>query len=128
MTENIERECLYCGMLQPVPVADFGESPGGTRCIKCDDPLYGQGDGSRITVDIAHHNETVAQALDKMERVLNDAWLDHVSSVRLIVGGGAIHDAVVGELLFQHRAGRLLAYREEAPNRGAVLVHLRGER
>ena len=131
MTGQIERECLYCGMRQAVPVVAFGENGedhGGIRCIKCDDVLYGQGDGSTITRDIAHHHETVAQALDKMERVLTAAWLDSVSRVRLVVGGGAIHDAVLAELLYQSRAGRIRDYREESPNRGSVLVTLRSDR
>lgn len=125
MPEIIDRECLLCGMQLSVPVPDYGEDIPGATCIKCDSALYRQSDGSTLTVDIAHHQETVAQALEKMDHALNAAWQGYERGVRLVVGGGAIRDAVLGELMFQRQAGRILGFRQESPNRGAVLVTLR---
>lgn len=114
-------------MQSSVPVPDYGEDTCAATCIKCDSALFRQSDGSMLTVDIAHHRETVAQALAKMDHALNAAWQGYERGVRLVVGGGAIRDAVLGELTFQHRAGRILRFRQESPNRGAISVILRDD-
>lgn len=125
MPQTIDRECLLCGMQLTVPLSDYGEDSTGASCIKCDSALFRQSDGSTLTVDIAHHRETVAQALEKMDHALNAAWQGYESQVRLVVGGGAIREAVLGELTFQCRKGRILRVRPQAPNHGALLVILR---
>lgn len=121
----MDRECLHCGMLLRVPVPDYGEDDPAATCIKCDSALFRQTDGSTLTVDIAHHHETVTQALQKLDLALNAAWQGYEQGVRLVVGGSAIRDAVLGELMFQRRSGRILRFRRESPNQGAVLVTLR---
>lgn len=110
-----------------VPVPDYGEDDPSATCIKCDSALFRQSDGSVLTVDIAHHQETVHEALDKMHRALAQAWAGYEQGVRLVVGGGAIREAVLGELTFQRQAGRVLQFRQESPNRGAILVQLRAD-
>ncbi|MEX1197943.1 MAG: hypothetical protein WEB57_08800 [Pseudohongiellaceae bacterium] len=127
MPETIDRECLLCGMRRRVPVPDYGEDTAVATCIKCDSALFRQSDGSTLTVDIAHHRETVAQALEKMDQALNAAWQGYEQDVRLVVGGGAIREAVLGELTFQDRVGRIVRFRPESPNRGAVRVTLRDD-
>ena len=125
MSVSRERECRHCGMLHLVSLPDFDERATEQYCDKCDSPLFRQSDGSTLTVDIAHHRETVAQALQKLESALADGWHGYASQVRLIVGGGAIREAVLAELYFQQSRNRVLTFIEESGNRGAVLVKIR---
>ncbi|MDO8910016.1 MAG: hypothetical protein Q7W55_16135 [Pseudohongiella sp.] len=107
--------------LEAPDIADRAREP---VCVKCDSPLFSQGDGSTITVDIAHHHETVARAVDKFELALNQVWQQSCAeNLRLIVGGGLIRDAVLAELYFKKSRGTVLDFSEE--NRGAVLVRIR---
>lgn len=110
-----------------VPAARFGldEVPPLLYCPKCDANLYLQSDGSCLTRDIAHGHETVARALQKLEETLLAGWEGYCGSLRLIVGGGVIREQVLGHLHHCRLRGRLLDYREEAPNKGALLVRLR---
>jgi hypothetical protein len=121
----LQRQCLACGMRVPALRFDFDAVPPQLRCPKCDASLYLQGDGSCLTRDIAHSHETVLKALDKLDATLLSAWQGYCSTVRLIVGGGLIREQVLGQL--QHRLGRgqIRAFREESPNKGAILVTLR---
>jgi hypothetical protein len=81
-------------------------------------------DGSTITGDIAHHRETVVQAVEKFELTLNRVWKQtHAQTLRLIVGGGLIRDAVLAELYFKKSRGTVLDFSEE--NRGALIIRIR---
>ena len=72
----------------------------------------------------AHHRETVQQAVDKFRAALESGWQQsHAARVRLIVGGGLIHDAILAELYYLRSKGTVLAFTEE--NRGAVVVAIR---
>ena len=117
------RECLLCGMLNVVCLPDIAEGLGGLVCAKCDSDLMAQSDGSTLTIDIAHHHETVLQALTKFEHALNQAWHGYTAKLRLIVGGGLIRDAVLAELFFKRSQGIVLNFSEE--NRGALLIRVR---
>ncbi len=118
------RECLYCGLLHAQPTGAIADRHLEPFCAKCDSPLWSQSDGSTRTVDIAHQRETVSQALMKFHDALDRSWRQsHAENVRLIVGGGLIRDAVLGELHFMHSKATILDYLEE--NRGAVLVRIR---
>lgn len=124
MTESSRtRECLVCGMLNVVNIPDINYKASGLVCAKCDSELMAQGDGTTLTVDIAHHHETVLQALGKFEDALNRVWRSHGSRLRLVVGGGLIREAVLAELYFKRSQGVVLDFSEE--NRGAVLVKIR---
>ncbi len=125
MPESRERECLHCGMLHLVSLPDFNDRASEQYCDKCDSPLFQQSDRSTLTVDIAHHRETVTQALQKLDFALTEGWHGYTSQVRLIVGGGAIREAVLAELYFQQSKNRILRFVEEGGNRGAVLVRIR---
>lgn len=93
-------------------------------CIKCDSAVFSLSDGSTITVDIAHHRETVVQAVEKFEQNLNYVWKQtHAQNLRLIVGGGLIRDAVLAELFFKKSRGTVINFSEE--NRGALLIQIR---
>jgi hypothetical protein len=120
-----ERECLQCGMLHEIALPELHERGHERSCIKCDSPLFDQTDGSTLTVDIAHHHETVAQALQKLERSLNRAWQGYARQVRLVVGGGAIREAVLGELHYYQGQGYILDYTEEGHNPGAIVARIR---
>ncbi len=123
MKANV-RECLYCGLLNTQPPGDIADRHLEPLCVKCDSPLWGQSDGSTVTVDIAHQHETVPQALVKFSDALQRSWrYTHAEHLRLIVGGGLIRDAVLGELFFLQSKGTILDCIEE--NRGAVLVRIR---
>ncbi|MEX0740396.1 MAG: hypothetical protein WD071_13720 [Pseudohongiella sp.] len=96
-------------------------------CVKCDNPLWSQGDDSTLTADIAHQRETVQEALMKFEVALNRCWQQsYASQLRLIVGGGLIRDAVLGELFFLRSKGTVLDFSEE--NRGSILIQVREPR
>lgn len=120
-----QRQCLNCGMAVSVGRLELEAVPPGLRCIKCDANLYMQSDGSCLTGDIAHQQETVSKALQKLDAILVAAWSGYYRSVRLIVGGGRIREEVLGQLHHYQQLDRLQAYREESPNRGAILVTLR---
>lgn len=118
------RECLFCGLLAAGVTGEIADRHLEPLCVKCDTPLWSQSDGSTVTVDIAHQRETVSQALAKFNAALNQSWQrSHAEHLRLILGGGLIRDAVLGELFFLHSKGIVLDVTEE--NRGAVLVRLR---
>jgi len=123
VTRSGERECLFCGMLQACPPLHISDRSRQPACIKCDTPLFAPSDGSTLTLDIAHHHETVSQALDKFARALERAWSSHAWQLRLIVGSGAIREAVLGELYFMQSREVVLELREE--NRGALLIRIR---
>lgn len=95
------------------------------NCPKCDAALFAQGDGSVLTEDIAHQGETVPEAMDKLDRLLDRAWAGYASGLRLIVGGGLIRDEVHSRLFFLQREGRIRGWEEEGRNQGAVLIRLR---
>jgi hypothetical protein len=118
------RECLFCGLLDTKATGDIADRHLEPLCVKCDNPLWSQSDGSIVTADIAHQHETVPQALLKFRDSLNRSWQQgHAGHLRLIVGGGLIRDAVLGELYFLRSKGTILDYHEE--NRGAVLIRIR---
>jgi len=120
---NPQRQCLQCGMLHDIRPLDIRDRASGPECVKCDSPLMEQSDGSTLTMDIAHNHETVPQALSTYEQALDSAWQGYARNVRLVVGGGAIRDAVLGELHFMKQSGTVRDVSEE--NRGAVLVRIR---
>jgi hypothetical protein len=120
---NIKRECLFCGMLHSFPPADIHERASEHNCSKCDCPLLQQSDGSTITVDIAHARETVPEALQKLEDALQGAWNSYAATLRVIVGGGVIRDAVLAELFYKKSQGIIMDF-EEA-HHGAVLIEIR---
>jgi hypothetical protein len=46
--------------------------------------------------------------------------------VRIIVGGGLIREEVLGQLRYYEARGVVREYREDSPNRGAIVAVLRG--
>lgn len=119
------RQCLHCGMSVPAPRLQFDTLPPMLRCPKCDQNLYLQSDGSCLTRDIAHQRETIARALEKLDGLLLEGWASYCETIRIIVGGGVIRQQALGQLHYYQKQGRLLACREESPNKGAILVTLR---
>jgi len=120
-----ERRCLHCGMIATAPRFDLEQAPPRLKCSKCDEDLYRQHDGRFLTRDIAHGRETVARALEKLDALLLDGWRGHWRGVRIVVGGGLIRDEVLGQLRFYRGRGIVRAYREDSPNRGAIVATLR---
>lgn len=120
-----ERRCLRCGMSTAAARFDLDQAPPKVRCSKCDDVLYRQHDGRFLTRDIAHGRETVARAMEKLDEALLEGWRGYARGVRLIVGGGLIREEVMGQLRFYRDRGIVRAYREDSPNRGAIVVTLR---
>jgi hypothetical protein len=119
------RQCLHCGMTVPAPRLHFDALPPALWCPKCDQNLYLQSNGSCLTRDIAHQRETIVRALDKLDALLLEGWCGNYQTIRIIVGGGVIREQVLGQLHYHQQQGRLLACREESPNKGAILVTLR---
>lgn len=120
-----ERRCLRCGMSTTAVRFDLDAAPPKLRCPKCDDELYRQHDGRFLTRDIAHSRETVARAMEKLDAALLEGWRGYSRGVRLIVGGGLIRDEVLGQLRYYRDRGTVRDYREDTPNRGAIVVVLR---
>jgi len=119
------RECLHCGMFADAVRVTLEQIPPRIHCSKCDASLYLQHDGSCLTRDIAHQHETVIKALAKLDQLLTDGWRGYWQSLRIIVGGGLIREQVLGQLHYYQGQGLLRSYREESPNRGAIVVQLR---
>ena len=119
------RECLQCGMFTDAVRLSLDLIPPRIHCPKCDASLYLQHDGSCLTRDIAHHHETVRKALEKLDKLLCDGWRGYSQSLRIVVGGGLIREQVLGQLHYYQGQGLLRSYREESPNRGAIVVQLR---
>jgi hypothetical protein len=120
-----ERRCLHCGMVATAPRFDLDSAPPHLRCAKCDEDLYAQHDGKFLTRDIAHGRETVSRALEKLDALLLDGWRGYWYGVRVVVGGGLIRDEVLGQLRYYRERGIVRSYREDSPNRGAIVVTLR---
>lgn len=105
---------------------EIDQVPPRLKCSKCDEDLYAQHDGRLLTRDIAHGRETVAVALDKLEQLLLEAWRGHYRGVRIVVGGRAIRDEVLGQLRYYRERRVVRSFAEDAPNRGAIVAVLRG--
>ena len=111
------RECLQCGFIV--------EEPKITDCPKCDATLGKQTDGSIRTVDIAHHQETVSEAIDKLRKAVNRHRKDLTQSLHVIVGGGTIREEIISTLN-QMKARRLIKdYGPEKKNRGTYILRLK---
>jgi hypothetical protein len=125
----IQSECLMCGMPTEQDlrrlISSLRDLPVSLNCLKCDDDLVKQTDGSTLIIDIAHHHETVTQSMDKLEKALLLGWQSTVAKVRLIVGGGRIREEVLVQLQYYQELGYFQKFMEEIPNHGAVIVHLR---
>lgn len=120
-----QRRCRDCGFPQDTVALSLDALPPRQSCPKCDANIYAQHDGSCWTYDIAHSQETVARALGKLDAALLEGWGSHAATLRLVVGGGAIRREILGQLTYYQRLGRLLAFAEDSPNRGAILLRLR---
>lgn len=120
-----ERRCLRCGMLVKARRFGLDDVPPRLVCPKCDEDLYRQHDGKVLTRDIAHQRETVARALEKLDGLLLDGWRGHWKGIRIVVGGAAIRDQVLAQLRFYRDRGVVRDYREDSPNRGAIVATLR---
>jgi len=105
MPANDVRKCLYCGMETPIAFPEFRDRQTRCWCLKCDEDLLSQSDGSIITRDIAHHQETLHQASVKMIEVLQQAWEGYARGVRFIVGGGRIREEVLSQCEYFPRPG-----------------------
>lgn len=121
----MQRSCLFCGMPVQAPRLQLHDIPPSLYCPKCDNDLFRQHDGRCLTRDIAHSHETIERALAKLDALLLEGWQGYWLSLRLIVGGGRIREQVLGQLHHYQLQGRLRSYREDSPNRGAIVVTLR---
>jgi len=120
------RECLVCGMPVETGRLQLDDLPPHKICPKCDSDVYAQNDGTCLVRDIAHQQETVGIALKKLELALLDAWQGYYRSLLLVTGGGVIRNEVLGQLHYYRQLGYLQGSEEQHPNRGVLLVHLRG--
>ena len=113
---NRTTTCLDCGML----------TGGDVRfCPKCDNPLDQQTDGSTETIDIAHHGETVSEALRKLDAEIKLAKRGVIAYLRVVVGSGAIREAVLARLMDLEYRKVVISHELEGGNAGAILVQLK---
>ncbi len=108
--------CLNCGML----VHD-----GVRRCPKCDNPLDRQTDGSTVTIDIAHQGERVHEALRELETAIKETRRGMAKNLRVIIGSGAIRDAVIARVADYERRQVIISHQLEGNNAGAIIVRLK---
>jgi hypothetical protein len=104
---------------------ELDQAPPRLNCPKCDQNLYLQHDGRFLTRDIAHHHETVARALEKLSALLLEGWRGYYRGVRIVVGGGLIREEVLEQMRYYRERGIVREYREDSPNRGAIVAVLR---
>jgi len=95
------------------------------HCPKCDNRLDQQTDGSTMIVDIAHHGERVRDALGKLDSQIEQARSGIVATLRIIVGSGAIRDAVLARLLDLEYRKVIISHELDKDNTGAILVRLK---
>lgn len=95
------------------------------RCPKCDSLIAKQTDGSTIQFDIAHHGETVREALENLERWLQEAKQELPRFVRVIVGTGRIRQEALGWLQDAEYRGEVLSVETTESNRGQILVQIK---
>ena len=110
------RDCLECG---------FITTTGEDICKKCDAVLSAQSDGSTVKVDIAHQNETVVQATEKLGAAIKEQMAGYTQTLVVVTGRGRIKGAVWPQLEAMAHAGKIVAVDEEPHNPGALLVTLR---
>jgi len=95
------------------------------QCPKCDSVIDQQTDGSTITVDIAHHGETVREALRKMDTELELAKSGIAKNLRIVVGTGLIREESLRTLDDLQRRGVVVRFHPEPSNRGAIIIQLK---
>ena len=125
MPARKSRKCLNCGLETQLGFTEFRDRHISCKCLKCDEELLTQSDGSIVTRDIAHQQETLQQALNKMDDVLQQAWEGYERGVRLIVGGGRIREEVLSQCQYYLDQDYIESYSAEPSNYGAILVCLR---
>lgn len=125
MPTRKHRKCLECGLEARIEFTEFRDRHISCKCLKCDDELLRQSDGSIVTRDIAHQQETLQQALTKMDDVLQQAWEGYARGVRLIVGGGRIREEVFSQCQYYLDQDYIESYTVESSNYGAILINLR---
>ena len=113
---NTRPECLECGFLPDCQMQ---------YCPKCDADLETQTDGSTHTIDIAHHGETVDQALAKLKNSLSILQMEYPQYLRVIVGRGKIAEEVLGYVEYLKRIGQIIRYEAGGENRGVVILQLK---
>ena len=120
-----KRQCLSCGMITAVSIPEFNSTRAPQYCSKCDDDLLQQTDMSILEEDIAHHRETIPEALRKLETLLNEAYAGYYSELYLVVGGGMIKHEILAQLYFYQEQGYIRSYEADKHNHGAVIVTIR---
>ena len=111
------RECLECGFIV--------DEPEVRDCPKCDAVLGKQTDGSIRTIDIAHRQETVDDAAEKLRMAINQHRKGTTQSLRVVVGGGIIRKKIVPTLNQMRARGVIKSYQFEKGNSGAYMVRLK---
>ena len=110
------RRCQECG---------FPADDDVRRCPKCDALLRTQTDGSSATIDVAHRQETVAEALRKLRFAIQRHRSGLTRSLRVVVGQGIIRDAVADELAALRRSRKIAGWDFEKRNPGSIVVRLK---
>jgi hypothetical protein len=95
------------------------------HCPKCDNRLDQQTDGSTTTIDIAHHGERVRDALKKLDAEIKLTKRGVAAYIRIVVGSGAIREAVLGRLMDLEYRKLIVSHEIERGNAGAILVRLK---
>jgi len=96
-----------------------------TVCPKCDAPLVGQTDGSTVTIDIAHREQRIHQAIEQLRSSVALHQRSTTQFLRVIVGGDRIRNAAMMELQSMQSQGRIVQFGQDDKNPGAMIVMLK---
>jgi hypothetical protein len=112
----VRRRCLECSF----PVAESDKI-----CPKCDSLLALQTDGSTTTIDIAHKNQRIHQAIEQLRSSIEFHHRTATQFLRVIVGGDRIRKAAIAELQEMQSRGIVVQFGQDDKNRGALIVLLK---
>ncbi len=107
--------CANCGM-------EYDERTH--KCPKCDTPAYSDNRNQTLTVDIAHHGETLDNALQKLSAALTEAQSKRYGRLRLIVGSGKINSELARDLEWSRSQGVIKSFQHESSNQGAYILRM----
>lgn len=104
------KQCPECGMVIDITL---------TTCPKCDFNLRLINRDKTIMVDIAHHHETVEQAIEKLNDFITKAKDENYGHLKIIVGNGLIREEIKRLLPYYQEIGKISGYTTDGFNRGA---------
>ena len=110
------KECLNCGFIpdRPEPI-----------CPKCDSHLNLQTDKTWIRVDVAHHGETIDEAINTLRKTIIETRMGNSQGLNVVVGKGMIRDAAWACLKNLKDQRKIITFDFENKNDGMIKVQVK---